>query len=879
MQLRNFDKEIEKIKNDYDIIINNNIYKLYELKILLYDLNKIITENINFDVLYKQNKNTGAFKVKDKDRGESKKELIKYLNEYNIWDKIEQNFLENLYKKFEYFDIKQNFYFDLLNNSKNMIEYINLRNKEYNKLNLKEKLYLNYKKINNKFIIIYDKLFFYYFYKTINKLEINKLNEKIINYFKVLNKLFYDNIDKITYIPINKNSKLCIVNIYNFSIINNYKLEYDKILNRFKNIYNIYNNLNNQIKKYLPVNIYKNENDIDKIIIMTKIDKIMNKYTIRLKVKKDKIKIYEFKEYIKDKNCIYTKNDNIKLLEKLRKQKIISIIYLYPDYYYIKKLIKKYEIFKLNNILLENYNKFLNYYEIRTEIYLNNIINLLYLSNKYNIKLEYIIYKLHLLNNFFIVYNNNIIMNDNKIYYYYCDNNLINKEFNYYIILNNFNTNKIYSKKFKDNGKITLKLDNSYIYEKMQYMSYMDNIYKNKNNLIFNFILCNDNIIYNKDILRIVKYRYYTLISDKEAQNLIIGQIKYTKLPNILYYIFKLKNNKNNNNKINKKYEKFIEDIKYKKLKDLIEFEELLNLYKNIYNDRKIIYRNELLYNLLYYGNIINKKIIEGITLEEIIQTEKKILKLENEYYNINKYDDQEIYYNDKILNIIYKKLSISYKILNICNTKNNIINKIKYIINEYQKLQHKQQSNENEIKLLFENMNEDDKIEYEIYFYNLIKYDEITYNIYLYMYNINKKYPLHYLINYYNEKELYININDYDKLVNKFESENNYIINYYMNQYEVNLSLYYFHNNIISKNINNREIIPKYKNRFIFFILDYIKINKLKDLKLNIIKEKFTYMIYAWLRLEEFQKESYIKSEYNEKINYLNNIKNLENN
>ena len=281
---------------------------------------------------------------------------------------IEQNFLENLYKKFEYFDIKQNFYFDLLNNSKNMIEYINLRNKEYNKLNLKEKLYLNYKKINNKFIIIYDKLFFYYFYKTINKLEINKLNEKIINYFKVLNKLFYDNIDKITYIPINKNSKLCIVNIYNFSIINNYKLEYDKILNRFKNIYNIYNNLNNQIKKYLPVNIYKNENDIDKIIIMTKIDKIMNKYTIRLKVKKDKIKIYEFKEYIKDKNCIYTKNDNIKLLEKLRKQKIISIIYLYPDYYYIKKLIKKYEIFKLNNILLENYNKFLNYYEIRTEI-------------------------------------------------------------------------------------------------------------------------------------------------------------------------------------------------------------------------------------------------------------------------------------------------------------------------------------------------------------------------------------------------------------------------------------------------------------------------------------------------------------------------------
>ncbi len=474
----------------------------------------------------------------------------------------------------------------------------------------------------------------------------------------------------------------------------NYLNNYNYIFNFVNNFYNSFKLLNDSIK--LPEKIINNLNkdnnyyELDEEIynIFIEISEILKNFKIKinnfcenlnekviLKLKNNfkeiednyKNNLESFKNNIenlmKNQNVLYDnlKYSNIKIKSFNINEKDKEILDEINNKIFDIKLLNKYELNEMNNLIEINNEKYLKIieYEKNSKYNCNNIIkeSLKYFNNYLT---EFADNFKNLLNqNFFIKFNNNkieITEKPNKIYKF---EKIKNLSFNVNNSIINKDNSKIKSKNSFDNLEYFKK---EKINKEKKLIIYVDEIFS-ENKVKIDFI---------SKIFHLINYQeYFNLLGYDETGNNLITSFKIT-YSFIFMELIEDKLKANNNLYQLNHYENlyYLSLILQKIVTIFNDMNDKIIFYilHFVFNFSKIYYRNYYLYNLIKIQFFKIKNIWLSYIYNDAIENMNIFLHSNNINNLENSNKTNKIIYNElekKILNFIdnYKKFNISQKI------------------------------------------------------------------------------------------------------------------------------------------------------------------------------------------------------------------------
>ena len=474
----------------------------------------------------------------------------------------------------------------------------------------------------------------------------------------------------------------------------NYLNNYNYIFNFVNNFYNSFKLLNDSIK--LPEKIINNLNkdynyyELDEEIynIFIEISEILKNFKIKinnfcenlnekviLKLKNNfkeiednyKNNLESFKNNIenlmKNQNVLYDnlKYSNIKIKSFNINEKDKEILDEINNKIFDIKLLNKYELNEMNNLIEINNEKYLKIieYEKNSKYNCNNIIkeSLKYFNNYLT---EFADNFKNLLNqNFFIKFNNNkieITEKPNKIYKF---EKIKNLSFNVNNSIINKDNSKIKSKNSFDNLEYFKK---EKINKEKKLIIYVDEIFS-ENKVKIDFI---------SKIFHLINYQeYFNLLGYDETGNNLITSFKIT-YSFIFMELIEDKLKANNNLYQLNHYENlyYLSLILQKIITIFNDMNDKIIYYilHFVFNFSKIYYRNYYLYNLIKIQFFKIKNIWLSYIYNDAIENMNIFLHSNNINNLENSNKTNKIIYNElekKILNFIdnYKKFNISQKI------------------------------------------------------------------------------------------------------------------------------------------------------------------------------------------------------------------------
>jgi len=808
----------------------------------------------------------------------SKKLEVKFLLNCKLKDLID-NILSNYIGFISNFPIKKNinaFLFSDINNYNKFMDQSK---------NLLEKKYVNF--FSNKL-------------KKLNKIKINNFNKKTKKYFFGV----FNNILTMKNLIVKYTNLLLIIN----KRINYFNLKYEDnfhILN--------FSNLHWKRERLLA------------LIYYLKSKSLKNKLFFQKKIINTKLDLLKIEERLK---LIENKKDKKKLI----KNYFVLLKNLYKFYRFIQKfnsitlIDKKFILHSYLNILNNMHLLRFNYrFAMQKQAYYKNKKNLSQwnLTNKVKSK---ILLNLNKYNNIFL----------NKLV-----RSIINVNFDKnFKLLDSSLQNKIkesISLKLKKNEIIKLSVNNQKINYK-NFLSFMHNykglgkVYVKSLNLLRKGK--KENYVVNKNAKQIYNFTFNKYKNKSKIWNRLVllnknyKRKKWYHIKSKLFFMFKRHNSRS----------KFLSP---KKIKD---FNFLLYKHKKYKNSR--VYSN-LIYKYTKKFNYLNKKYDKNFLFKYILsfKSQNKKFKLNNninllnlDNKNLNLHNFKRInfdrYINDNIqVNDVNNNLFINRKNYLYCSSKNSLINfnirefiYIKkntnnfnkfLILNKFNSQLNRIKPNALFLKRVIEKSEEQIKLELEkkkkqeydllykkklsLKYFSLFKNKKLLFafnkNKLSKLYFLNSNYLKKYILKLNLAKQFNINIKRLTHADihtwNKFSFflyNNNKNLNFLNTNYNENLSLFY------NNKLNQYQIVKRkylyYNNQFkkIKYLIQYIKLNKLKNLNLknkikkhlyfkNLNQLKFLFSQIKSLRKEIF-KCSLLLKKFNKFNSYLfnNNYKKIIN-